>query len=98
MRFYLVSAAAALLFAATASAQTTFATLTGSVTDPNGAVIAGAQVTATATDSNYQYTAKSNDVGIYTIGQLLEGSYNLKVESPGFKTFLARDVRLAAQQ
>jgi Carboxypeptidase regulatory-like domain len=62
--FFLVAAALALEFSATA--QTTFATITGMVTDPQGAVIAGAQVTATLVSSNYQYKARSNEVGYYT--------------------------------
>src|SRR5262249_24420466 len=78
-------------------AQTTFATITGLVTDPNGAVIAGAQVTAKRTNSNYRYTARSNEVGYYTLGQLLEGEYLLQAEAPGFKSFVVRDVNLAAQ-
>src|SRR3989442_10633228 len=57
--------------------QTTFATLTGAVTDPNGSVIPGAIVEVTQSGSNYRYTAKSNEAGIYTLGQLREGVYTL---------------------
>ena len=68
------------------------------MTDPNGAVVPGAVVTVTGVENNYQYSARTNDVGYYNVGQLLEGEYTLRVESPGFKTFVARGVRLAAQQ
>src|SRR5947209_1397241 len=78
-------------------AQTTFASITGLVTDPSGAVIPGAVVTVTKLDNNYQYTARSNETGYYTVGQLLEGDYDLRAEAQGFKKFLARGVRLANQ-
>ena len=65
--------------------QTTFATLTGSVTDPNGSAITGVTVEAIHLGSNYKYTTKSNESGIYTIGQLREGVYNLRAAIPGFK-------------
>ena len=70
---FLVAAALALEFSA--AAQTTFATITGMVTDPQGGVISGALVTATLVSSNYQYKTKSNEVGYYTLGQLLQGEY-----------------------
>ncbi len=91
----LFAIATSLAFQVGAFAQTTFATITGLVTDPNGAVIPGAVVIATQTESNYRYTARSNDSGYYTIGQLLEGGYVLRAETPGFKAFVQRDIRLA---
>ena len=54
MRRTLALVAAALAAQVSNYAQTTFATITGLVTDPNGAVIVGAVVTATKIDSNYQ--------------------------------------------
>ncbi|HXB73473.1 MAG TPA: TonB-dependent receptor [Candidatus Acidoferrales bacterium] len=98
MRRILFLALALPAFAASSFAQTTFATITGLVTDPNGAVIAGAAVTATQVDSNYRHNARSNDTGYYTLGQLLEGSYVVRVEAPGFKTFVEREVRLVNQE
>src|SRR6267142_2838595 len=57
--------------AATATfAQTTFATITGTVTDPNEAVVPNTTVEATHVQSNYRYTASSNQAGVYTLGQL----------------------------
>ena len=98
MRRILLIATSALLLHGHGLAQTTFSAITGLVTDPNGAVVPDATVTATLVDSNYTYTARSNEVGYYNLGQLLEGVYTVQVESPGFKKFVARDVRLAAQQ
>jgi hypothetical protein len=81
-----------------AQTQTTFSSLTGVVTDPNGAVVPGAAITATLVENNYRYSTTSNDVGYYTLAQLLEGEYVVRVEAPGFKAYLAKNVRLAAQQ
>src|SRR5947209_7015266 len=97
MRRILLILLATLAFESQHFAQTTFATIVGLVTDQNGAVIVGANVTATQVDSNYRYTARSNGAGSYSIGQLLEGRYILRAESPGFKTFVERDILLANQ-
>ena len=78
-------------------AQTTFASITGLVTDPNGAVVVGATVVATNVASNYRYPAMSNDAGYYTIGQLLEGEYDLRAEAPGFKAFVEKKIKIANQ-
>ena len=87
---------AAVVFQTAAFSQTTFATITGMVTDPNGAVVVGATVTATLVSSGYKYTGRTNESGYYTVGQLLEGEYNVRVESPGFKVYMVNAVRIAA--
>jgi len=79
-----------------AAAQTTFATLTGIVTDTGGAVVPGATVEARHVRSNYTFATVTNEVGHYTIGQLREGEYVLRVQLTGFKEFVAR-VELASQ-
>ncbi|MBV9084626.1 MAG: carboxypeptidase regulatory-like domain-containing protein [Acidobacteriaceae bacterium] len=98
MRRVLLAAVAAGALHNSTFAQTTFATITGLVTDPHGAVMVGTIVTATRVDNNYVYTAKSNDSGYYSIGQLLEGEYVVRAEAPGFKTFVIESVRLADQE
>src|SRR5215831_7104428 len=89
---------AALASSASTAAQTTFATITGIVTDPQGAAISGAQVTATLVSSNYEYKIRSNELGYYTLGQLLQGEYTLRVEMQGFSGTLVRDILLTAQE
>ncbi|HYI97209.1 MAG TPA: carboxypeptidase-like regulatory domain-containing protein, partial [Bryobacteraceae bacterium] len=79
-----------------AAAQTTFASITGTITDASGAIIPGAPVIAVHAESNYKYTAQSNAAGAYTLGQLREGVYTLTVQAPGFKQFVASDVRLVS--
>src|SRR5690348_11863503 len=98
MRRYTLIALMALLLATHARAQTTFASITGLVTDPNGAVIVGATVTVTNLASNYRYTATTNSAGYYTIGQLLEGNYSVDAEAPGFKRYIEKGVKIGNQE
>ena len=64
--------------------QEVTASITGTVTDPSGAAVSGATVTATSVERGLTYTAVTNDSGIYRIAQLPVGTYNLKVEKAGF--------------
>lgn len=67
-------------------AQQAVATLTGIVTDPNGAVIPGASVTATNRETNLSRTAATNNEGVYVISSLPVGNYEVKVSAQGFET------------
>ena len=78
-------------------AQTTFATITGTVTDSSGAVLPDAIVEATRVERNYTYTARTNDAGLYTLSQLLEGAYVLKVTASGFQESVVNDIQLASR-
>jgi len=83
-------------FVVPVAGQTTFATITGTITDQTGAPVPGASVAAVHRDSNYRYTTESNAVGAYTLGRLLEGSYTVRVTLTGFKEFVASDVQLVS--
>jgi Carboxypeptidase regulatory-like domain/TonB dependent receptor len=91
MRITAATAAACLLvfslLSVTSHAQQ-FATanLSGIVTDPNGAVVAGAKVTATQKATNVQRETTSNAEGLYVLTNLPTGEYELKVEATGFAT------------
>ena len=80
-----------------ASAQTTFATITGTVTDPTGSVIPNITVRATHVATNIATTAPSNDAGVYTLPQLKEGEYRVSARGAGFKEFVAQNIVLAAR-
>jgi hypothetical protein len=69
-------------------AQEVTATITGTVTDPSGAAVAGANVTATSVERGTKYAASTNDAGIYRIPLLPVGNYDLRVEKAGFQTAL----------
>ncbi len=78
-------------------AQSTFATITGSVTDPNGAMVPGVQIEATHVATNYKYTATSNEAGQYTLVNIREGSYTVRAKAAGFREFVAQGVELAGR-
>lgn len=71
-------------------------TINGRVTDPNGAVVAGATVTITNVSTNQQTITKTSDEGLYRSPVLPPGDYNVKVESPGFKSSVLTDLILRA--
>ena len=60
--------------------------LTGTVTDAQGAVIRGATVTATNTDTNQARRATTNENGTYRFNLLPPGTYRIKFEASGFQT------------
>ena len=96
-RFVQIAFLAALVALRPVPAQTTYAGITGSVTDPNGAVVPGATIEATHLQTNYQYTATSNAVGVYTLSQLREGEYRLRARAAGFQDYVAQNVQLVAR-
>src|ERR1700752_1307064 len=59
--------------------------ITGIITDPQGAVVAGATVKAMRTGTAEQFEASSDDSGKYLIRNLPAGPYELRAEAPGFK-------------
>src|ERR1041385_1730728 len=66
------------------SAQTFRGTILGTVTDPNGALVAGAKATAKNTSTSLERSTTSDDAGNYTIGELSIGPYEVRVEQSGF--------------
>jgi hypothetical protein len=79
------------------TAQTTFATITGTVTDPAGATVPNATITATHLQSNYRYTTKSNEAGNYALPQLREGEYQIKAGAQGFNEFVSQNLQMMAR-
>jgi hypothetical protein len=61
--------------------------ISGTIKDPTGAVIAGAVVTVTNTDSGAKHTVESNASGAYTFTILSVGHYYVEVEYPGFRPY-----------
>lgn len=73
------------LAATPAVAQESRATIVGRVTDPSGAVVAGATVSARSIGTNATVTTTTNEGGNYEIPYLLPGGYDVAVEMTGFK-------------
>src|SRR5579859_3661529 len=66
--------------------QEVTAAIVGTVSDPSGAPIKSAKVTATDKDRGTVYESETNDSGSYNINRLPVGSYELKVLATGFQT------------
>src|SRR5580700_1305110 len=77
-------------------AQEFRATLTGTVTDPTGAAVPKAKVTATNVDTGSDYTDTTTGAGVYYIPYVVPGTYKVKVEADGFKTAIQDNVLLLA--
>ncbi len=71
------------------------ATLTGVVTDVQGAVIPGAKVVATHVDTGAKFNTVSGAEGQYTMPFLNPGRYNVTAEVTGFKTYQRQNVQLS---
>jgi hypothetical protein len=80
------------LFTAPALGQTYRGTILGTVYDPNGAVVAGAVVTAKNTETGVTRTATADEDGNFTIPELQVGTYELSVQREGFQTALVTDL------
>ncbi len=95
-----VSLVCGLLFCAglPAIAQEVSAGITGSVTDPSGAAISGATVTAKDLDRGTEFPTKTNADGIYAFPRVPVGRYELKVEATGFKVFIIPSITLEVNQ
>src|ERR1019366_1361469 len=66
-------------------AQSNSATLSGTVTDASGAVVANAAVQATNEETNVTQATRSNSVGLYSFPNLAPGRYRISVKNTGFK-------------
>ncbi len=73
------------------------ATLSGRITDPSKALIAGARVAAIGAGTNAQYQAASGASGEYVLANLRPGSYRIEIEKSGFKRLVKPDVILHVQ-
>jgi hypothetical protein len=74
------------------------ARIRGTVTDPSGAVVPNAELTATNTQTGVAYRAKSQTGGNYELLNLPVGTYNLAATAPGFRTFAASGIKLNIDQ
>ncbi len=70
--------------------------ITGTVTDPSGAVIPGAKVTAINEGTNVPISTVTNSSGLYRVPNLNVGSYTVRVEAKGFKTYEQKGIELNA--
>ena len=93
-----LSALLSLLFLAHSFAQTSNATLGGTVSDSTRALIPGVTITATNTGTGIVTNVITNEAGAYQFASLQTGTYTLKAELPGFQTQTYNQVALGGSQ
>jgi hypothetical protein len=74
------------------------AVLSGTVTDPSGAVIPGAAINLTNVATDVTTTATTNSTGYYVMGNLIPGTYTVRVGKEGFKTAMRSELTLQVAQ
>ena len=84
MRFVSILALLALL-CGLAFAQTETGSIIGTVTDPQGAVVAGAKVTVTNNGTGAERSTMTNSNGLYSVTNLQPGDYSVKIEAANFQ-------------
>ncbi|MCI0623485.1 MAG: carboxypeptidase regulatory-like domain-containing protein [Acidobacteria bacterium] len=70
----------------TTLAQTSTASINGTVRDASGSIIPNAEVVLTNTQTNVERKAPTNDVGVYVFLNIIPGEYRLQASKTGFKT------------
>jgi Carboxypeptidase regulatory-like domain/TonB dependent receptor-like, beta-barrel len=82
------------LFALSAFAQTDRGTITGTVSDPAGAVVPNAQVEAKGAATNTVFKASTTSTGNWTLASVPAGVYEISVSVSGFKKYVRPGVTL----
>jgi hypothetical protein len=93
-----LSALAAVVFSLSASAQRLDGTLRGTVDDPSGAVVSGANVTVTNQATEVKQTTQTTSTGEYVFPHLLVGTYTVEVGASGFAKYSRKDIEVLPNQ
>ncbi|HPT28594.1 MAG TPA: TonB-dependent receptor, partial [Bryobacteraceae bacterium] len=97
-RIWSLVALIALMATAPLLAQSPQGTITGTITDSQGARVPGVEVVATQVDTNLTFKGSSSQDGIYVIPALPVGRYEVNATASGFKTFRRTDIQLEVSQ
>jgi hypothetical protein len=84
------------LWAPGALGQAVYGSILGTVTDPSGAAVNGAKVTATSQTKNVSVQATTNESGNYDITHLIPDVYIVRVQAQGFKVLEFKDIQVSA--
>jgi len=91
----LVGCLACCLIALSLWGQTNSGNIRGTITDPSGATLAGATVTARNMDTGLSITTASTDAGLYSVPNLPPGRYSVSAEAPSLKKYTQEGVTVA---
>src|ERR1700757_4996902 len=92
----LVAACLTLIWAVPSFGQVLKGSISGTVTDPQGAVVSGAQVKATQVETGTVLTSTSDNSGSFHFNLIPAGNYKLEVSAQGFKTAVQNNVLVSA--
>src|SRR5580698_1010762 len=95
-RPYMLAAVLAALFSISAWAQTQLATVSGTITDPSGAVVPGVSITISSQGTGLKRSALTDTAGGYRFAGLTTGTYSLRIEKPGFQPQIRGGVELTS--
>lgn len=95
-KLVLVAVTLALVWCIPSVGQVLKGSISGTVVDPQGAVVSGAQVKATNVETNIVTTTTSDGSGLFRLNLLPVGSYNLDITAQGFKTTESKAVVVKA--
>ena len=79
-------------------AQTDRGSITGTVTDPGGAVLVGASVSTSNVATGFRYETVTSSTGNFTLPSLPVGTYEVTVEAPGFNRFVRQGITIQIAQ
>src|SRR5436190_6265592 len=97
-RFHVLAIVFSLITAlARMGAQTTTGSIVGTVSDPSGAVISGANITVANIDTGIAVKAMTDSTGNYVVTPLAVGRYSVTVEAAGFKKSVRTDITVNVQ-
>ena len=85
---------ACLILSLAATAQLPTSTLNGTITDPQGAAVAGTRVSITSQATGVSRETTADSSGFYTFANLAPGDYTLRAESQSFAAAEVKDIRL----
>jgi hypothetical protein len=78
--------------------QTVYGGIVGTVTDTQGAAVAGAKVTVTSTTKGTTQETTTNESGNYTVTHLIPDTYSVRIEAGGFKKYEVASVEVSADE
>ncbi|MCL5744170.1 MAG: carboxypeptidase-like regulatory domain-containing protein, partial [Acidobacteria bacterium] len=80
-----------------AAAQAIYGSVQGTITDETGAAVPNARIRARNVATGVTITTQSNQVGLYFLGELRPGTYDLEVEAAGFNKMVQRGISLRVE-
>src|SRR5579863_2725170 len=95
-RSCILSVALASLFAAGALPQTQLATVSGTITDPSGAIVPGVSVSIVSQGTGLKRSTLSDTAGEYRFAGLPAGKYSVRLEKPGFQSQVREGIDLTS--